>query len=161
MTTENAAGRELVIPLTGELVDLNSATDVLAEATKRIRDLEQELTRLRAAIGNVIVERMDHENLRTAEVGEYVITVDAPGGVDWDAKKLEGELWRLVDHDSISGDAMDRVMPMKRAVSVRELKKLLPTLTDDDHERVADCSSPSRRARRVKVDDAETPAKRV
>ena len=155
MSTDATTGQEIVVPLTGELIDLNATTDILADATKRIRDLESELARLRASIGRVIVDRMDHENLRTAEVGDYVITVDAPGGVDWDTKKLEAEWWRLVDHDSISGEAMDRVMPIKRTVAVRELKKLLTTLNDDEYERVADCSTPSRKTRRVKVDDAE------
>lgn len=161
MTDSTKPGRELLVPMTGELIDLNSPTDVLADATKRMRDLEQDLARLRASIATVIVARMDHENLRTAEIGDYVVTVDAPGGVDWDTKGLEAVLWTLVDHDSISASAMDRVMPLKRGVGVRELKKLLAALPDEQQKQIEDCSAPSKKVRRVRVEAADRPAVRV
>ena len=152
MTEVETSNHEVMVPVTGEVIDLASPTDTLAEASQRIRELETELARVRASIGMEIVKRMDHENLRSAEVGDFSLTVDAPGGVDWEAKKLEEALWWLVDHDQISGEAMDRVLPMKRSVGLRELKKLLPSLSDEDRARVEACSAPSKKVRRVRVE---------
>lgn len=156
MTTGNvdAPGREVLVPGTGELVALDSATDVLAKAVDQMRELERELARVRSTVGLELTRRMDKENLRTAEVGEWVIEVDAPGAVDWDAKKLEAVLHGLVDHNELSADAMDRVMPLKRQVSVREVKKLLTVLAEGDAEAVQGCSSLSTRTRRIKVSPA-------
>ena len=155
-TTDPLAGtgREVLVPMTGELISLDSATDVLAEAVLRVRELEQELYRARTTVNAELVRRLDHENLRKADVGEYTLTVDAPNGVDWDVKQLEAVLLNLVDHNDLSAEAVDRILPLKRSVSLRELKKLTGTLDDQASARVDACSQPSRKARRVKVDHA-------
>lgn len=152
MTTEQETGRDLIVPATGEIVNLSAPTDILAEAAARMRELETELARVRGVVSEELTRRLDHENLRSAEVGDYTITVDAPGGLDWDTDELLQELDRLVELDVISGDALERVLPAKRRVAVRELKKLLPTLDPDYRTDLEACSSPSSRVRRVKID---------
>lgn len=155
MTTENAieeTGRELIVPLTGELINLDDATDEIARITQQIREMEQELYRARNQLNAELVRRLDHENLRKAEIGPYVISVDAPNSVDWDAKELEAVLHDLVDHDELSAEAVDRILPLKRSVSIRELKKLIGTLDDDLSAKIEACSAPSRKLRRVKIE---------
>jgi len=155
MTTENAieeTGRELIVPLTGELIQLDAPTNDLASMARQIREMEQDLYRARSQLNDELVRRLDHENLRKAEIGEFILTVDAPGAVDWDVKLLEVALHGLVDHDELSSEAVDRILPLKRSVSVRELKKLIGTLDDELGAKIEACSAPSRKTRRVKID---------
>lgn len=155
MTTDNAVeqtGRELIVPLTGELIKLDAPTNDLASMARQIREMEQDLYRARAQINDEMVRRLDHENLRKAEVGEFILTVDAPNAVDWDVKQLEIVLHGFVDHSELSAEAVDRILPLKRSVSLRELKKLIGTLDDDLGAKIEACSSPSRKTRRVKID---------
>ena len=154
MTMIEPTGRQLLVPLTGEVVNLDAATDTLAACVTQLREIEADLYRARGQVNAELVRRLDHENLRTAEVGEYKITVDAPGALDWNTKELEKVLFDFVDHDNLSAEAVDRIMPMKRSVSVRELKKLLPTLTDEQATRVDACATPSTRSRKVRIDTA-------
>lgn len=151
MTTEET-GRELLVPATGEIVSLSAPTDVLAGAAAQMRELENELARVRSVVNDELTRRLDHENLRSADVGDYTITVDAPGGVDWDVNKLEDELSRLVELGVISDAAMERALPAKRRVALRELKKLIPAVEDDYREDIEACSTPSNRVRRVKIE---------
>jgi hypothetical protein len=150
--TEQETSRDLVVPATGEVISLSQPSDILAEAAQRMRELEQELARIRAVVGDELIRRLDHENLRSADVGDYRITADAPGGVDWDTDELEQELSRLVELDVISEDAMNRVLPVKRRVALRELKKLLPAVDEDYRKDIESCSEPSSRARRIRVE---------
>jgi hypothetical protein len=145
--------RELVVPVVGEVLDLDAPSDRLAEATWRMRELESELARVRKAVAVELVRRMDQENLRSVEVAGYSITVDAPGGLDWDAQGLDQVLAELVDREVITAGARERVVPMKPSVVQRELKKLLATLPEPERELVEGCASPTRRTRRVKVDN--------
>ena len=146
-----ATGMELVLPVLGEVLPLDAPSDQLAEAAWRMRELETELARVRKLVGNELVNRMDRENLRSVEVAGYSITVSAPGAVDWDADQLAEVLGELVKRDVITAGALDRVLPVKRTVAQRELKKLLETLDSPDVELVETCSAPSRRSRTVKV----------
>lgn len=151
-TIEDAPGRELMVPATGEVLALNQPSDILAEAVNRMRELERELASVRQTVAEELTRRMDVENLRKADVGDYTISVDAPGALDWDLKKLDEVLDGLVAAGRLSAAAKERVMPPKPSLSQRELKKLLTTLEPDERERVEACSAPSRRTRRVKVE---------
>jgi hypothetical protein len=159
MSEATMTSTELVIPVTGELVPLDAESDILAEAAWRMRELETELARVRRQVGEELVRRMDMENLRSVEVAGYVISVDAPGGVDWDAKQLDETLGQLVEGGVITEGARRRVVPLKPSVSQRELKKLLATLDSPDLELVEACSEASRKTRRVKVDNAAMKAR--
>lgn len=152
MTMAEQKGRDLIVPATGEVVNLSAPTDILAEAAAQMRELETELARVRAVVNDELTRRLDHENLRSVEIGDWAISVDAPGGVDWDTDALMEELTRLVELDVISEDAMERVVPIKRRVALRELKKLLPAIDSDYREDLEACSTPSTRVRRVKVE---------
>lgn len=146
-------GMELVLPVLGEVLPLDAPTDRLAEATWRMRELETELARVRRIVGQELIQRMDKDNLRKAEVGGYSVSVDAPGGLEWDAAALDRTLEQLVEGGVISEFARRSIVVMKPSVSQKELKKLLATLDSPDKELVEACSSPSRRSRRVKVDN--------
>lgn len=155
MMIENAIeanGRELLVPLTGELIKLDSPTDEIARITQQIREMEQELYRARNQLNEELVRRLDHENLRKAEVGAFIISVDAPNAVDWDVRQLEMVLHGFVDHDELSADAVDRILPSKRSVSIRELKKLIGTLDDELGAKVEACATPSHKLRRVRIE---------
>jgi hypothetical protein len=152
--TEEATSMELAIPLTGELLPLDAESDVLAEAVNRIRDLERQLASVRSRVGEELTRRMDMENLRKVKVGDYEITVDAPGAITWDLDRLHQALKDLADKGIIVPAVVDRVMPPKLSISQRELKKLLPTLSPEDRENLESCSEASARSRRVRVDFA-------
>lgn len=152
-TATDTTGMELMLPVLGEVLPLDAPTDRLAEATWRMRELETELARVRRIVGQELIQRMDKDNLRKAEVGGYSVSVDAPGGLEWDAEALDKTLGKLVEGGVISELARRSVVVLKPTVSQRELKKLLPTLDSPDRELVEACSSPSRRTRRVKVDN--------
>lgn len=151
---EESPGRELAVPLTGELLPLDAESDVLAEAVNRIRELERQLASVRTQVGEELTRRMDMENLRKVRVGDYEISVDAPGSITWDLDKLHAALEGLAEKGVIVPAVVDRIMPPKLSISQRELKKLLPTLSDEDRQALEGCSEPSRRARRVRVDFA-------
>lgn len=144
-------GQDLIVPVTGEVLPLDGESNLLADAVLRMKEIENELYRVRKIVNDELAKRLDKENLRTAKLKDFEITVDAPSAVDWDTDGLLGALGTLVKEGVISEAALDRVMPVTRKISQRELKKLIATLDGGDLEMVASCSKPSTRARRVKV----------
>jgi hypothetical protein len=142
---------DLIVPVTGEVVSLDSPTDTLCEAWTQVRRLERDLADARGTLNNELTKRMDHENLRKVAVGDWQVEVGPPGTVEWDADKVHDTLLAIATEGSISPTAAERVTTITRKVSLRELKKVLTVLSPEDAARVNGCATPSARARRVTV----------
>lgn len=68
----------LVHPASGELLDLNGATDYLAERLLEIRDLEAQLRHLKEALTSEVLHRMDGAATWTVEAGRYKVRGRSP-----------------------------------------------------------------------------------
>lgn len=142
----------IAIPPTGEAVALDAPSEDLAAAVLHMRELEQELSRVRQIVGLEITRRMDLENLRSVEHGGFRIKVAAPG-TDWDEKALEEALDELVAAEAITPGAKERLFKTTRKIQIRELSKLLATLPPDAAAKLRACSEPSKRVRSVSVEN--------
>lgn len=146
---------DLMIPGTGELIPLDGPTDHLAEAFDAISDLERQLRDARGAIRAELLTRLDRENRRSAEVGDWKLEAEAPDQTDYDPDELAPILARLVGEEKISAEAMDKALERKveRLPRKRELSRLLGSalLTDDDRAAILGCAKPRTRERRLTV----------
>lgn len=146
---------DLVVPATGELLDLDGPTDVLADAVARIASLETDLRDARSALRGELLRRMDTANVRSFDAGPYKLEAEAPNQSDYDAQDLAPVLAELVVNGKIAQEAMDAAL--ERVVShkprKRELDRLLtsPTLSDEDRAAIQACAKPRTRERRLTV----------
>lgn len=134
MTTDTptpATSRELVIPLTGEVIDLDkAATTDLCEARQRLQDLTSDAGRVVAYLGEELARRLDAANKRTATVGEWDLEANAPTTDEYLLDVLTEELCRLVEAKVLESQVVGEVIvtppPAKPSprVDKRELNKL-------------------------------------
>jgi hypothetical protein len=75
--------RELTIPTTGEVLDLETATttDVALEL-ERVDDVIGQLDEARADLKAELIARLDRSNRRSAEVGDWRLETNAPTSED-------------------------------------------------------------------------------
>lgn len=151
MSGELAAPRRLAIPATGELIDLDAATDTLAGHLDDIRDLEGALRGAKRELAQEILARMDTEATWTVEAGPYKLVGESPNRVDYDPHELLTAL-RALPPDAISPRALDaavqRVEQLK--VSKQGVNKLLK-LGGPVADAVRGAERPVERERRVSV----------
>lgn len=141
-----------LVPVTGELIPLDAPNEVLIDALYRMRDLEQQLYRVRRDVGLEVTRRMDADNLRQVDVDGFRVTVAAPIE-DWDLERLDRVLVGLVDQGTLTPAATQRLFRTRREIDKRELKKLLGNLDGEDVEKIRACSEKSKRVRSVRVED--------
>lgn len=116
----------VLIPQTGELVDVKSATtDVLADAHDALDRFALELRSNRRAIDDELIERMDFDGKRTFHGEGFTLEASAPTGREWDTDLLETTLARLVRDEIISQRKADACLRTKIEPVVRELRTLL------------------------------------
>lgn len=146
---------DLIVPLTGELVDLQGPTDTLAAHMHEVQRIESDLRAAKAVLRAELVSRMDKELARTFQAGEFFLECDAPGQTEYDANELDRVVARLVKEDKIGFAAaaqalkvVETVKPMKRGID-----KLLaaPSLTDEDRAEVLACAHPKPGSRTLRV----------
>lgn len=125
--SQSARGPEIVHPATGEVLDLAEATTTdLADWRLGLIDLRRALDSLASDLDQEIGNRLDYEGTRSARVGAFDITVDAPTVVEFDVYRLGIELEALVQDGRISRAVAERAIKteIKRSAVVRECKAL-------------------------------------
>ena len=109
--TEQAPGRELVHPTTGEILDLAAATTTdLAVVHGRVGDLMRQLADFRQHVVDEVAARMDRENARSAVVGGLKIETNAPTTDTYPVEALLDALTELVGADVLSPAVVERVI---------------------------------------------------
>lgn len=101
----------VVTPLTGEVVVLDSATNVLADWLHRVRQAEADLRDAKRAVSGELLTRMDKDAVYTARLGGFEVKGDGPSPVvEYDAERLRTELHLLVRDEVITERAMDNAV---------------------------------------------------
>lgn len=132
MTTETREpARELVLPLTGEVIDLAEATTTdLAEAVDRLAALDVELRAARQAIADELAGRLDSANSRSERVGDWMLETNPPTSEEYLVDVLRDRLTALVDDGTLDPVVLSRVIvtpapkPPAARVDKREVNKL-------------------------------------
>lgn len=109
--------REIVNPATGELVNLDGPTDVLAGQLADIRELEAHLREVKRAFTAEVVARMDKAVERgeskgwTVRVGPWTLKAPSPAPtVEYDVEALRHALDLLAEVDAIGDEAVDSAL---------------------------------------------------
>lgn len=100
--------RELAIPMTGEVLDLENATttDVALEL-ERVDDYIGQLDEARAELKAELIARLDRSNRRSAEVGPWRLETNAPTSEQYDVAALLGNLKPLLLAGELDVSALD------------------------------------------------------
>lgn len=129
--TTEAPSRELVIPVTGEVINLDEATTTdLCEARQRLSDITADAGRVTGYIADELARRLDSANKRKATVGEYELETNAPTSDEYLLDVLRDELNGLVEAGVIEPQVVGEVIAVpppaepRPRVMVRELNKL-------------------------------------
>lgn len=158
MQTDTAL--DTVNPATGELLDLRAlTTDQLAELSLDVGDYRDRIQRFRDEVVAELAGRMDRELKRTAQIGDYRLTVNAPTRDEWDIVRLSNTLTALRDQ-GVLGDVADEVIytpdpkPMPATVRRVEVNKLLKHPDPTVVEQIRSCCEPVPQRRTLKVESA-------
>ena len=117
---------EVVVPGTGELVDLKAMpTDEIAGMVNRVSEAQGEIARFKRAASDELASRLDHEGRRSATVGDYHVSVNAPSEKQWDVHKLKTTLAAFVHQGLISEVKAEACIRNKPEVAWAEVKLLL------------------------------------
>lgn len=126
------AGTELIVlPGTGEALELTAATDRLAGAVVELDELVTRIEDAKAVIKAELAKRLDKGNERKAAIGDFELSVNAPTTELYDVEVLKRELKALVDDDVLEERVIGLVLPLPpappppaRELDKRELNKL-------------------------------------
>ena len=110
----------IVNPATGEIVELDAPTDVLAGALEEIRDLEGRLRDLKSAIGREVMGRMDEARQWTLELpdGRKVSAPSPEPSVEFDGEALWNGLHSLARDCKLSDELIASVVTEERVYKV-------------------------------------------
>lgn len=128
----------LVNPATGEVVTLDSATDLLAQERKRVVELKRALDQYASHIDDELTRRLDRMGRRSVTVGEFEIETKAPTKTDYDLNALLSALQSLVGEDLLEVDVIDEVLVPVEPRPVKLNRTRLSTLLKHPSERVRD-----------------------
>lgn len=149
--TDIARQSLVIIPLTGEAVDLAAATtDDLADAIDRVRDLESQLRAAKRMLADEAIARMDNDELKWTIAGrDWQISAPSPGRVEWDAEAVAAVLARLVVNGDLPREAAERAVVAVPKVKVAGLNALLkkPEIARE----LEGCAKPSEAPRNVSI----------
>lgn len=142
-------------PISGEVIELDATTDVLADAIENLRILRQQISHTIDTLSDEINDRLDAENTRTAHVGGWTIT-GKPGTVtDYDPVRLHAALCDLAAAGVISDAVVERTVlepPVKDwKVSKTEANKLLRHADERVRRAVQECAVLKAQKRSVTV----------
>ena len=117
---------EILAPQTGELVDpAKLATTDIAGQLESLRAWEADVRSYRRALSDEVASRLDHEGRRSADVGEFVLSVNPPTEKQWRIRQLEETLADLVVEGAISREKAQRCIVLVPKVAWSEIKTLL------------------------------------
>lgn len=121
MTTENTTAPGTVVePITGEILDLATATTTdLAAAVERIADALDALHEVRVDLVEEVARRLDSMNTRSEVVGEYVLKTNAPTVESYDPEVLAGAVEALVAAGALAPEVAGRIV---KTVTKTEVK---------------------------------------
>mgnify|MGYP000847483191 FL=1 len=148
-------GQQLTVvhPATGEILDLaGQPTDQLAGLLNGCRVYQQQVADFREQVEQVICDRMDRQNQRTAVVGTVKLTVNAQARTEWDLERLRAVLADLVRAGLLNEDAAAAVIerpvpkPLPERVNAAAARKL------EGHEQVRECARKVAQRRTVKIE---------
>jgi hypothetical protein len=146
--------REVLIPYTGETVDLASSPDKLAAVLYEIRDLESRLREAKGELTEELLKRMDANARWSDRFGEFQVTGKSPEPTtEYDGERLFDALRALHDQGHISLEAAEAALekettykPRKRGINA------LLKLGGEVAEAIKDCeveAEPKRRYLKV------------
>lgn len=149
-----SAGGGLVLPATGEVLDLEGmATDELAARVDEVRELRDRLADADRAISDELLARMDRRSEWTATVGDWRVEGSSPETlIDYDLDALEQALQQLVVAGHIDPAAATdavRTTVTRRPAKAR-INRLIK-LGGQVAERINATRTTGSRPRRVKV----------
>lgn len=123
----------IVVPTTGELVNLAAPTAELAVYLDAYRELDRDSRRAKTAITDEIAQRLDHDGRASETVTGWKVTVNAPDAVRYDADAVYAILVRAAEAGAISASAVNAACPevVTRKVSKRDLDRIAKVLPVD------------------------------
>jgi hypothetical protein len=112
-------------PGTGEALDVKrQPTDLLSHFHDMLAERERDLRTHRRAVDDELVERMDHEGVRTFHGSDFTIEVSKPTERQWDIELLRETLDRLVRDGIISATKAQKCIRLEPKVAAMELRPL-------------------------------------
>jgi hypothetical protein len=150
--TPDRASLAVVHPQTGEILDVKTEpTNVLADLHESFMAHERDLRSYRRTVDDELVERMDHEGLRTFHGDGFTIEVGKPTEREWNIDLLLETLDRLVSDGIISSRKASKCVKTEQKVVALEVR---PLESDPRTQRqIAACYQEVPARRSVKVRD--------
>lgn len=147
---------ELVHPLYGDVLDVaNEATDSLAGIRSQVVEDKRSLDQYAFHLDAELTGRLDAENTRSAEVGQWRIETKAPQVTKYPADALSAALDALIAAGKLSESVKDRcLVPQPPKPDLREVNKLLRHADEDVRNAVAEVAVQEEQRRTVKVSRA-------
>lgn len=109
----------LVAPHSGELIELDSPTDVLAAHLMDVRDLEGALRSHKQHITRELLDRMDREATWTVRAGGYKVTGKSPADEEvFDGESLWNGLHSIARDVGLSDEAILNAVTEERVYKV-------------------------------------------
>jgi hypothetical protein len=109
-------------PGTGEALDVKTQpTDLLSHFHDMLAERERDLRTHRRVVDEELVERMDHEGVRTFHAADFTIEVSKPTERDWDIDLLQE---RLVLDGIISASKAGKCVKHEPKVVAMEVRPL-------------------------------------
>lgn len=134
-------GDALVLPATGELVDLNDEVSC-AHALESLRILEAQIRQAKAGLTQAIVARSELIGSRTLPLGDGLKAIIKGGtAIEYDAEEIEQELRRAgMPEDRIRQIVLEQVSYRVAAVEAKRASVANPVYREiiDRHTRIVD-----------------------
>lgn len=145
--------RQVVNPVTGELIDFDADNHELASKHSDIRMVEVMLREAREEIGREFIRRMDHDAKYTIHADGYKITAPSPApGIEYDTDELAAVLVDLVSAGVVSEDAARRALKEEvRLIPQTAGIKALLKLGGEVAEKIRTCGREVDKPRRVRI----------
>lgn len=150
--TDLVPAQQVVIPLTGQVIDLSTPTDQIADAIDRVKLIEADLRAAKRVLSDEVLRRMDHEGKWTVHAPGWKVVGQSPGGEEFDGDELARRLRKLVKAGRISQGAMTNAVAREivwtaKKAGINALRKL----GDDVRAEVDACASPTTKPRSLQV----------
>lgn len=163
MSSDITTSNHLVIPSTGEMVDITdpdamalvatTQPEALAELLEAVDESIKIAQENRAWIAGFLIDRMDHDATQTLHAGDYTVGVN--GSSDeyetYDAEELRTGLAALVAEGVLSDSGSNKAIRVKYEVSKSGLNSLRALRDDRIDSVISQASSMAIRRRRLSV----------
>lgn len=115
----------VVIPATGEALELAAPAHELARAWSDLEELDRDLKAAKREIADEVIRRLDHEGRRSMTIDGVKLEASAPTEKVWNLPELQGTLDELVNEGTISDEKAGRCIKWEPKPAWVELKTLL------------------------------------